>query len=151
MLADAEWRRFKRYKRPLSMMLIDIDRFKEINDQFGHERGDDALKMLSHICIENKRSTDIVARVGGDEFAMLLPETNLIRARLVAERLVEAAKTLKNITFSIGIAESSSNMSNVDALRRSADTALYRAKAAGRNRICSEYSNSFSVEPTNKV
>jgi diguanylate cyclase (GGDEF)-like protein len=138
LLADAEWRRFKRYKRPLSLMLIDIDRFKEINDQFGHDRGDEALKTLALICIESKRSTDIVARVGGDEFAVLFPETDLMRARIVAERFVSAAETTGDITFSIGIAESSLKMSGFDMLKRSADIALYRAKAAGRNRICSE-------------
>ena len=141
-LAEAEWKRFERYHRPLSLVLIDIDQFKEINDRLGHEAGDEALKALATVCMEDKRSTDIVARLGGDEFAVLLPETSLQQARTVAERIHKAIdrcgtdqrpKGEARITLSVGIAEASRGMSGFQALLRLADKALYEAKAAGRN------------------
>jgi diguanylate cyclase (GGDEF)-like protein len=137
-LAEAEWGRFQRYRRPLSMILIDIDHFKEVNDQRGHEAGDLALKKLATICMEGARSTDIIARFGGDEFVVLLPETNLQQARTVAERIITATELLEGITFSIGIAEATLSMSSIHALLRAADKALYGAKSAGKNCIWCE-------------
>jgi diguanylate cyclase (GGDEF)-like protein len=139
-LAEAEWRRFQRYNRTLSMLLIDIDEFKRINDRFGHEAGDEALKAVAKACMEDKRSTDIVARVGGDELAMLLPETNLPQARIVAQRVQEAIhkaipKRELCVTLSVGVAEASLSMSGFQALLRLADEALYVAKSEGRNCI----------------
>src|SRR4029079_11981986 len=93
-LAETEWERFQRYHRPLSIILIDIDHFKEVNDRRGHEAGDLILKKLATICVEGSRTTDIIARLGGDEFVMLLPETDLQRARSVAERLMTATELL---------------------------------------------------------
>jgi len=141
-LAEAEWKRFERYHRPLSLVLIDIDQFKEINDCLGHEAGDEALKALATVCMDDKRSTDIVARLGGDEFAVLLPETSLQQARTVAERIHKAIDRCgtdqlpehqARITLSVGIAEASRGMSGFQALLRLADKALYDAKAAGKN------------------
>jgi diguanylate cyclase (GGDEF)-like protein len=135
LLADAEWKRFRRYRRPISLMLIDIDQFKEINDRRGRDAGDGVLKKLANICMEGKRSTDIVARIGGDEFAMLLPETDLVQARTVAERIITATEFLDGVTFSIGIAEGTLRMPGIEDLARAADSALYSARSSGKNCI----------------
>jgi len=137
-LAEAEWKRFRRYRRPLSLILIDIDQFKEINDRRDHEAGDVVLKKLATISMEGKRSTDIVARLGGDEFVVLLPETDLQQARSVAERILGATESLSGVTFSIGVAEATLRMSGIEALLRSADRALYSAKSAGKSCIWCE-------------
>jgi diguanylate cyclase (GGDEF)-like protein len=143
-LAAAEWQRFQRYLRPLSLILIDIDLFKRINDGLGHEAGDQALKFVAAVCMQGKRTTDIVARLGGDEFAILLPETNLSQARIVAERIhqevahpqtIEPSDGASNFTLSLGLAEATAGMSGVEALLRAADKALFVAKFAGRNCI----------------
>jgi diguanylate cyclase (GGDEF)-like protein len=86
-LAAAEWSRFQRYHRPLALLLIDLDRLKTINDRFGHAAGDAAMITMAETFRANRRESDIVARIGGDEFAMLLPETDGAQARIVAERL----------------------------------------------------------------
>jgi diguanylate cyclase (GGDEF)-like protein len=137
-LAAAEWKRFQRYNRPLSLMLMDIDRFKDVNDRLGHEAGDRAIKTVAAVCTESTRSSDVVARIGGDEFAALLPETDLQQARTVAERLRQAilARTQGGqaaVTVSIGIAAANVSMPDMGALMRLADKALYAAKATGRN------------------
>ncbi|MGB9366638.1 MAG: diguanylate cyclase [Xanthobacteraceae bacterium] len=135
-LAEAEWARFQRYLRPLSLLLIDIDQFKEINDRFGHEAGDKALKQLASVCSAARRTTDLVARLGGDEFAILLPETDLQQALVVAERIrheISSSSSDPGMTASIGIASATLGMSGTGAFLRAADKALYEAKAAGRN------------------
>ena len=80
-LAAAEWSRFQRYYRPLSVLMIDVDHFKAVNDRYGHAIGDEALVAVANACREGKRSSDIVGRLGGEEFAMLLPETDLDQAK----------------------------------------------------------------------
>ena len=142
---DAEWSRFQRYYRSLSVLMIDIDYFKTVNDSFGHAVGDEAIEAVAQACLQGKRKSDIVGRVGGEEFAVLLPETSLTRARGVAERIRKciATQTLGaqgskfTITASLGIAEASVSMSGPGALLAAADQALYRAKAEGRNRCLS--------------
>jgi diguanylate cyclase (GGDEF)-like protein len=96
---DAEWSRFQRYYRSLSILMIDIDYFKNVNDSYGHAVGDEAIRAVAEACLQGKRKSDIVGRVGGEEFAVLLPETTLTRARIVAERIRRriAAHTLKAI------------------------------------------------------
>jgi len=144
-LAEAEWSRFQRYQRPLTLMLFDIDHFKTINDRFGHDAGDRALLHVADLCKEGRRSSDVVARVGGEEFALLLPETDPTQAELVATRLHRALAehpfTVTDetvpITISIGISEATLSMSGVGALMKAADEALYLAKASGRNRTVS--------------
>lgn len=142
---EAEWSRFQRYYRSLSVLMLDIDHFKAVNDDYGHAIGDDAIKMVANACLEGKRKSDIVGRLGGEEFAVLLPETSLSRATIVAERIRKriAAQMLKardvhfHVTASIGIAEASVSMSGTEALMNAADQALYQAKEAGRNRsVC---------------
>jgi diguanylate cyclase (GGDEF)-like protein len=136
-LAEVEWSRFQRYLRPLSLLLIDIDQFKQLNDRLGHEAGDEALKQVASICSAGRRASDVVARLGGDEFVVLLPETELREATVVAERLRRSVAALPNepgpVTVSIGIAAATLSMSGIGALLRAADKTLYEAKAAGRN------------------
>jgi diguanylate cyclase (GGDEF)-like protein len=140
-LAEAEWSRFQRYQRPLTLLLIDLDRLKAINDRFGHAAGDMAMVTVAEIFGNNRREPDIVARVGGDEFAMLLPETDLAQGEVVAERLRQELKQRPltgggglTLTVSVGLAQAALSMPNVDALMKAADRALYQAKAAGRDR-----------------
>ena len=142
-LGEAEWDRFQRYHRPLSLLFIDVDHFKEINDRFGHDVGDLAILHVADVIAEDRRATDIISRFGGDEFAMLLPETDIDQARVVAERirarLNERPLALEGqavpITLSIGLAEASLSMSSLGALIKLADRMVYEAKSAGRDRI----------------
>lgn len=142
-LSEAEWSRFQRYQRPLSMLMLDIDHFKSVNDRYGHAVGDEAIISVASACQRGKRNSDIAGRLGGEEFAILLPETDTEQARVVAERIREsiAAQFLSvhkvrfNVTISAGIASASLSMSGIDALMRAADEALYQAKEAGRNRV----------------
>lgn len=142
-LADREWARARRYGRPISFLMIDIDYFKSINDDFGHQVGDEMIVHLANLARDGKRECDVLARIGGEEFALLLPETDLPQAQVVAERLRSevAAKSLmvasRSIpaTVSIGVAASVAAMSNISDLMKAADQALYDAKHAGRNRV----------------
>jgi len=142
-LAEGEWSRFDRYERPLSLMMLDIDLFKTINDRYGHQVGDHAIAHIAALCRDGKRTSDVVARIGGEEFALLLPETSLESGRQVAERLRRAVADTPlmiagapiPITVSIGVAEANTEMVDVAALMRAADQALYGAKHAGRNRV----------------
>ena len=132
-------------QRPdLAMLLVDVDYFKNFNDEFGHHAGDVALRALSSALQQNIRPDDIAARVGGEEFVLVFPSTDIGDAKAVAERVrasVEAVslnyegRTLPQITISIGIAMMRSQDSFVD-LFAAADGALYCAKDSGRNRIC---------------
>ena len=142
-LADAEWDRFQRYQRPVSLLVFDIDRFKAINDMHGHHAGDLTITHVSAICNDIKRTSDIAARIGGDEFALLLPETESSQAMVVAERLRAAVQQrllaldneMLEITLSIGLAQATLSQPSITALMRAADEALYDAKRRGRNRI----------------
>ncbi len=139
----SEWDRFQRYHRPLSILMIDIDHFKKINDGFGHDVGDDALAHVARMCRDSRRSSDAAARIGGEEFAVLMPETTLEQARLVGERLrVAIAEAVCHsrghhlkLTVSIGAAEATASMAGIHVLMKRADEALYQAKSRGRNRI----------------
>ncbi|THB70887.1 MAG: diguanylate cyclase [Desulfovibrio sp.] len=135
----------KRYNRPLSLILLDVDRFKAINDTYGHDVGDKVLRRLAHLCGNNMRSIDVVGRIGGEEFAMLMPETALEQAKVVAERLRTSVanhefsldldtKEVLGLTISLGVAELA-NGENLDDLLKAADHALYQAKKLGRDRV----------------
>jgi diguanylate cyclase (GGDEF)-like protein len=141
-LARVEWGRFQRYGRPLSLLILDVDKFKSINDQFGHDAGDLVLKAIADDCSSMRRETDIVARFGGEEFVLLLPETNESAAGLVAERLrkqiedhPDALGLGTQISVSIGVAGATLGMLSFDVLLKRADEALYEAKRLGRNRV----------------
>ena len=136
--------RTQRYDRPLALIAIDLDHFKTVNDTRGHQFGDFVLAETAVILRQNLRETDIVARNGGEEFAVLLPETNITQALAVAEKLREAfaGYTFDNgeaqpisLTLSLGVAVLSHGKPDADlALVAAADAALYAAKEAGRNR-----------------
>jgi diguanylate cyclase (GGDEF)-like protein len=140
-LADREWDRARRYGRPLSFLMIDIDYFKAINDRFGHEIGDRAIVHVAHLAGGCKRSSDVLARIGGEEFALLLPETEIAQAEAVAERLrCEVAQSpladvAHSATVSIGVATADDDMAGISDLMKKADQALYAAKRNGRNRV----------------
>ena len=141
--AESEFMRFKRYKRPMSVMVIDADHFKKINDTHGHHAGDLALRSLSLVAMDHKRAQDMFGRLGGEEFGLLLPETNLQQALVVGERIqqmweqtpVNLDGELIHSTVSIGLAEASLDDRSLDDLLRRADKMLYKAKKAGRNRV----------------
>jgi diguanylate cyclase (GGDEF)-like protein len=121
--------------------MIDIDHFKVINDRFVHEIGDHAIVQLANLAPECKRTSDVLARIGGEEFAMLLPETDLDHAQVVAECLrCEVAKcplaeVAHSATISIGVATADDKMDGLSDLMKMADQALYAAKRTGRNRV----------------
>jgi diguanylate cyclase (GGDEF)-like protein/PAS domain S-box-containing protein len=142
--AELELRRVVRYGGTLSIFMMDVDHFKKINDTHGHKVGDLVLQKLAEICRDTLRMVDIIGRVGGEEFAILLPETTEQEAIRVAERLRQAIANAKiplghglplSITVSIGITSLMSKDDNIDVLLSFADKALYEAKNAGRNRI----------------
>ena len=142
-LADIEWSRSRRYGRPLSFLMIDIDYFKSINDRFGHEVGDQMIVHLTKLASACKRDSDVLARIGGEEFGLLLPETDLDQAQLVAERMrrevaqnpLTAEPDRIATTISIGVALRAEDMSGIADLMKDADQALYDAKSSGRNRV----------------
>lgn len=129
----------RRHEEPLSLMLVDVDRFKDFNDTYGHQEGDEALIAVAKTLRANARDYDLVARYGGEEFAVLLPGTDLETAVWVAERLRAAVEgrdwPLRPITVSIGIGTMDSGKQSVGDLLGEADTALYLAKGRGRNRV----------------
>lgn len=139
-LATAEIKRSQRYGHPVSIIMFDIDFFKHINDTFGHETGDSALKHCGLLCRTLKREPDIAGRLGGEEFALLLPETEPAKALMLAERLRLAIAQLhigphgEGMTVSLGVAAVGNAEKTVDAALSRADQALYVAKNAGRNR-----------------
>jgi diguanylate cyclase (GGDEF)-like protein len=142
-LARAELVRCQRYMRPLSVLMIDIDHFKAVNDRLGHPAGDRVLQDVAAICQAEKRDADVIARVGGEEFAVMLPETTITAAVQYAERLRNRVRDSVltvfgdrvSVTISIGIAEASSRTAGIETLLRQADQALYEAKRSGRDRV----------------
>ena len=141
-IADAEFERAERYDRTLSFLLIDVDYFKSINDRFGHATGDTVLRQVVAACRSVLRGSDEIGRVGGEEFAVVLPETSHEAACTAAERLrwavesivVPTGKDDTSVTVSVGIATVSDKHKSTDDLMADADAALYQAKRAGRNR-----------------
>lgn len=143
-LAKTELMRAKRFGSKLSLLILDIDYFKQINDSYGHKAGDAILLKLADICRQTLREIDIIGRIGGEEFAFLLPETDKDNAFDVAERLREKiANTMTPFedglslyfTVSIGVSALTSKNESLDALINLADTALYNAKNSGRNQV----------------
>ena len=134
--------RATRYEEPLTLIFIDIDDFKSINDRFSHQVGDHALRQIATIMTETARGSDLTARLGGDEFVIMLPNTPMVRARQISERLRNSMEKHDwsslipgaTITISIGMAEAQ-EYDNIEKLMDRADSNLFRAKKGGRNQI----------------
>ncbi|NQV21799.1 MAG: sensor domain-containing diguanylate cyclase [Rhodospirillales bacterium] len=144
-MSKMEFYRARRYHRPLAVLMLDVDRFKSINDTHGHAAGDVVLEALTETCQEVLRASDIFGRIGGEEFAATLPDTDLTGAMEVAERLRQAIDEQEisidsgvvNVTVSIGVSVISEQTTEYEILLKQADDALYRAKEAGRNTVLS--------------
>lgn len=144
--AAQELSRAMRYGKPLTLFMLDIDFFKKINDSYGHKFGDRVLIKFAAVCKQTLRQADIIGRVGGEEFAILLPETDRATAVDIAERLRESLATAEvpqdaghlpvHFTVSIGVTLLSGNQDSLEALLNLADKAMYQAKEAGRNKVC---------------
>jgi diguanylate cyclase (GGDEF)-like protein len=141
---DYEFQRASRYGNPLTLLMLDLDNFKIINDTHGHPFGDMVLQKVADLLLASVRQVDIVARYGGEEFVVALPETNGEQAMIVAERIrtaIESAEFKRDdisvkVTISIGMAVCpDKSIASVSGLMKLADDALYKAKAAGRNCI----------------
>jgi diguanylate cyclase (GGDEF)-like protein len=141
--AEREMARFKRHGHVFSLLIIDLDHFKDLNDTHGHPAGDHALRGFTDLVKRIGRGADIFGRLGGEEFGLLMPETTLADARLAAERLRRHVQALElslegrwlKVTLSGGLVQVTPADANFDSLMRRADQALYRAKDAGRNQI----------------
>lgn len=140
---NEEIKRARRYHTPLTLIMLDIDHFKLINDTCGHDAGDSVLQCITETLKKNIREVDIAARLGGEEFGVLMPNTKILDAVKLAERLRFAIESQNcciqnqniHITASVGVAVFSEKMSNLDELLRNADVAMYKAKEKGRNRV----------------
>ncbi len=141
--AAKEFARAKRYNRPLSIVMIDVDHFKSINDQYGHAAGDHVLQNVGHICSDTLRDSDVLGRIGGEEFILLLPDTPKANAEQVAERMrVRLANTIikfseieLTITASFGVTSFTSDDDTLEEVIERADMAMYAAKDGGRNQV----------------
>jgi diguanylate cyclase (GGDEF)-like protein len=132
-LAESE-----RHREPTSVLVLDVDHFKRVNDTWGHQIGDRALTRVARLIQEQLREVDVLGRIGGEEFLVVLPRTSVEGARHVAERIrahVAADPGPPRVTLSIGLAQAPVEHAEALAVVRAADRALYRAKAAGRNRV----------------
>lgn len=142
-LADVEFSRNRRYKNLMSVMMLDIDHFKAVNDTYGHAAGDEVLKQVSLLCKDVLRDVDFIGRMGGEEFAVCLPETEAKGAYLVSERMRKSVEAMSvyvdgqdiSVTVSIGLAQLNSSDNDFSALLNRADQALYEAKNTGRNKV----------------
>ncbi|MGN6521702.1 MAG: GGDEF domain-containing protein [Actinomycetes bacterium] len=133
--------RASRFRRPLAVLMLDVDLFKKVNDTYGHARGDAVLRELAHRLAEQVREVDVLARYGGEEFTVVLPETDRGGAEKLARRILEAVRNLPfsdggpplQVTVSIGVAIYPQHGQSPAVLLRAADEALYLAKAQGRD------------------
>lgn len=144
-LAEHELQHARRYRRFLSAIMLDIDHFKQVNDTYGHAIGDQVLQVVAEGCRQATRVVDVLGRYGGEEFVIILPETDLVATCKVAERLrqIIAEKTIDTevgpviVTASLGVSIIDDECSKLETLLAGADQALYVAKRSGRNRVCS--------------
>ena len=136
---NEEWLRSKRNKHDFTVIMCDVDHFKQYNDTFGHPQGDVVLKQVADVLREATRTVDCVARYGGEEFAVILPETDMAGALEVAERIRARAESSefpgRRITLSIGVAGYPMHDDTSQGVVAAADAALYTAKRAGRNQV----------------
>lgn len=141
-LGEAEVARVRRSGRSFGMAMMDVDHFKSVNDTHGHDAGDNVLRALAEACVDRLRNVDIVGRMGGEEFALILPETDPQGAMLTVERLREYLGGLAipidsgtlNVTVSIGVTTVRDPSDTIEGALKRADEALYKAKGSGRNR-----------------
>ena len=132
-------------KQPLSCLIIDIDYFKAINDTYGHDIGDKVIQAIAKLMHENVRTGDFIGRMGGEEFAVLMPNTDMQSAYQISDRLRENIAKYKmsvqgksvSVTVSIGLASLKEGDKDIHTILKRSDTALYEAKESGRNRVCS--------------
>jgi diguanylate cyclase (GGDEF)-like protein len=141
---EREVHRARRNKRPVSVVMLDVDHFKSFNDTFGHDAGDAVLKAVAGVFKSNVRKEDIVCRYGGEEFMLVLPDASLdnagrraefVRAAVEDLNLTHDGRKLDDITLSMGVASFPSHGQTWEEVVVAADSALYRAKRAGRNRV----------------
>jgi diguanylate cyclase (GGDEF)-like protein len=140
---EQEIQRARRYGHPLAVLMVDLDHFKQVNDTYGHAAGDKVLVAMTASLRNHLRDIDVFGRLGGEEFAILLPETDLAGGWVTAERLrtavaetaIDAGDVVLKITISIGVALLSPDDPGLDAVLKRADDAMYEAKRAGRNRV----------------
>ena len=137
-LAD-ELRRVQRYHRPLALLYLDLDDFKVVNDTHGHQTGDAVLRLVAEAIRHAVRQADVVGRMGGDEFAVLMPETESALATAAADRLAAGLRSVLNgspaVTASIGVVSPITQETDTDTIMRRADQAMYEAKKTGKNRV----------------
>jgi diguanylate cyclase (GGDEF)-like protein len=140
---DSEINRGKRHGKELSILFLDLDDFKEVNDSFGHQIGDEVLKQVAKIVLAEKRSEDLAARYGGEEIVVIMPETSKVDSLVLAERIRQKVEEMRidfnghniRLTISGGLASFPENASDAEKLLKCADNALYRAKGSGKNNI----------------
>jgi diguanylate cyclase (GGDEF)-like protein len=144
-LGRQELEKWRRYGHPLGAMMLDLDGFKQVNDRHGHAAGDRLLRAVARTARESLRRADILGRYGGDELAVLLPQSGLeqaretaerLRARVAAQRIPLAGGAAAVVTVSIGVSEAQEGDADIAAVLKRADDALYAAKEGGRNRVC---------------
>lgn len=147
------FREFTRYGCPTALVIFDIDHFKKINDTFGHNAGDDVLCQLTSHCIYQLREVDTLCRIGGEEFAVVLPESNTKDASQMAERLrqtseqleLDIGRSLIKVNISLGVSEFIGTDNSIEDLMKRTDAALYEAKENGRNRVVCKDPISFHI------
>lgn len=152
--ANIEFEKVRRFHTPTSLVMIDVDNFKSVNDTHGHAAGDEVLKSISRVCRDRLRQSDVLARFGGEEFVILLPDTNVLDAARVAEVLrksveegpVKTDDGIISVTASFGVTQIFSGDATLETALARSDRALYKAKRAGRNVVRQgEMSNSPSM------
>ena len=143
-LCDSQIRISKRSNDPFSILFVDLDHFKRINDEYGHQAGDNVLRVVAKCLTRMKRQSDLLARVGGEEFSFFLPQTGLTGAMQLAERIREAIEEIRprvngknqfTLTASIGVAQHKGDQWSMEEIEHEADQAMYQAKISGRNRV----------------
>jgi len=140
---EREINRAKRHEKELSILFLDLDDFKEVNDSFGHQTGDEVLKQVAKIVLNEKRSEDLAARYGGEEIVVIMPETYKVDSLVLGERIRQKVEEMRidfkghtvRLTISGGLASFPKNATDAESLLKCADNALYRAKGSGKNNI----------------
>jgi diguanylate cyclase (GGDEF)-like protein len=154
-VAERQFQRAQRYATPFAVLMMDIDHFKQINDCYGHQVGDVALRTVVQIIQDDIRTLDTLGRYGGEEFAVILPELTLQQGIIAAERIrsiiadrpIPVRQDNLHLTMSLGVAAYYPEQTSIDQVFDEADKALYQAKTKGRNRVC-HYRKTHFESPT---